>query len=131
MDKHVLHTCLHSALHGEMSFPETVGHMTETGVERYRADLVLFEKAHYATNGEVHTEKIPLEGAPPIAERFSSQDVQSAIKEIQNRRIHYAEFLRRIMAAGTAEYMVYITGRRAIYSGRTGDFHIEPFPAAK
>jgi hypothetical protein len=43
MEQKVLHDCLHLALEGKMSFPETVKRMLETGVERYRADLVLLE----------------------------------------------------------------------------------------
>ena len=37
--------------------------------------------------------------------------------------------LRRVMAAGTTSYSVYLNGRKAIYFGRNGDFHVEPFPA--
>jgi hypothetical protein len=33
------------------------------------------------------------------------------------------------MAAGTASYSVYLNGRKAIYFGRNGDFHVEPFPS--
>lgn len=130
MDKIVLQSCLHSALRGEMSFPETVERMAATGVERYRVDLVLLEKSHYAPDGEIHTGKIPLDAAPAVGSQFSAEEVKSAILDIQNRRIGYPEFLRRIMEAGTTEYMVYIAGRRTIYSGRTGDFHVEHFPQA-
>jgi hypothetical protein len=33
------------------------------------------------------------------------------------------------MAAGTASFSVYLKRRKAIYFGRNGDFHIEPFPS--
>lgn len=127
MDKNVLHECLRLALAGKMTFPQTIGKMIETGVERYRADLVLLEKIHYAAD-ETHSEAIPLSGTPAIGGEFSAERVQSAIVDIQHSRIDYAEFLRRIMSAGVADYTVYLTGRKTIYNSRKGELHIEQFP---
>jgi uncharacterized protein YbcV (DUF1398 family) len=131
MDQNLLHDCLHSALNGNMSFPETVVKMAATGVERYYADLVALEKLHYSTDGEMHRENIPLEQAPAIGRDFSESEVKSALVDVQQGRIGYAEFLRRIMRAGTTDYAVYIAGKKAIYHGRNGDFYVEKFPAAK
>ncbi len=128
MDSNILHDCLHRALQGKLSFPETIGRMNATGVERYRADLVRMEKTHYGINGETHIERFALPDAPPIPEELSSRSVKEAIGAIQQGEIDYPEFLRRIMLAGVTDYGVWLRGRRAIYSGRAGDFYIEPFP---
>jgi uncharacterized protein YbcV (DUF1398 family) len=56
---------------------------------------------------------------------------RSTLKSIQRGEIGYAEFLRRIMDAGCSHYEVFISGRKAMYFGRTGEFYIEPFPQAK
>jgi len=128
MDIAILHDCLTRALAGRMTFPETVGKMIETGVERYDADLTRLEKMHYGTDGKSHLEPLPLEDAPAVPVEFSAKAVQSAIEAIRRRLIDYPEFLRRIMAAGTASYSVFLNGRKAIYFGRQGDFHVEPFP---
>jgi uncharacterized protein YbcV (DUF1398 family) len=48
-----------------------------------------------------------------------------------NGEIQYREFLRQIQAAGAATYSVYITGKRAIYTGRQGDSYTEWFPGAR
>ncbi len=128
MDSVVLHDCLTLAFAGRMTFPETVGRMLETGVERYDADLHRLQKTHYGTDGTTHVEPMPLGDAPAIPAGFSPGDVQAAIEAIQGRQIEYPEFLRRIMVAGTASYSVYLGGRKAIYFGRNGDFHVEPFP---
>jgi uncharacterized protein YbcV (DUF1398 family) len=128
MDNAVLHDCLTQAFAGRMTFPETVGRMLETGVDRYDADLTRMEKMHYPADGSTHAEVIPLSDAPAVPPEFSSEAVQAAITAIQRREIDYPEFLRRIMAAGTASYSVYLNGRKAIYFGRNGDFHVEPFP---
>ncbi len=129
MDDAVLHDCLTLALAGRLTFPETVMRMHETGVERYDADLVRMEKMHYGEDGAVHAEVIPLGDAPSVPREFSPERVQAAIMAIRRREIAYPEFLRRIMAAGTVSYSVYLGGRKAIYFGRDGDFHVEPFPA--
>ena len=128
MEKAILIDCLRLAMNGKMSFPETVKRMTETGVERYRADLILLKKDHYAADGETHCEPISLLNAPAVGAEFAPEAVKAAIADIQQRRIEYPEFLRRIMSAGTAEYTVFILGRKAIYTGRRGDFHVEQFP---
>jgi len=128
MDSNVLHDCLVGALQGRTSFPETVRRMHAVGVERYRADLVRLEKSHYSAAGETHLEKISLEGVPAIPPALSVPEVQCALTAIQQGAIQYPEFLRRIMRAGVTEYMVSIVGKRAIYTGRTGDFYVEPFP---
>ncbi len=131
MDQSVLHECLAAAFAGRMTFPESVGRMMETGVERYHADLTRLEKTHYGLDGSTHLETMPLADAPAAPAAFSDAGVQAAITTIQQRQIDYLEFLRRVMAAGTASYSVYLNGRKAIYFGRNGDFHVEPFPAAK
>ncbi len=129
MDKAVLHECLTNAIAGRMTFPETVMRMLETGVERYDANLTLMEKTHYGTDGSTQVENIPLADAPAVPTEFSQESVQNAITAIRRRKIDYPEFLRRVMAAGTTSYSVYLNGRKAIYFGRNGDFHVEPFPA--
>ncbi|WP_435022483.1 DUF1398 domain-containing protein [Tundrisphaera sp. TA3] len=129
MDNAVLHECLAAAFAGRMTFPESVGRMMATGVERYDADLTRLERRHYGLDGTTHLEVMPLADAPAIPEAFSSPGVQSAITAIQRKEIAYPDFLRRIMAAGTAGYSVFLNGRKAIYLGRNGDFHVEPFPA--
>jgi uncharacterized protein YbcV (DUF1398 family) len=53
-----------------------------------------------------------------------------AIRGIQAKQIDYKEFLRRIMASGTACYTVYLNGKKAIYFGRNGGLYIENFPQA-
>jgi uncharacterized protein YbcV (DUF1398 family) len=131
MNRQVLHDCLKLAFEGKMTFPETVMRMKETGVERYHADLVTLEKTHYSSDGQVIVEKIPLLQPPPVATEFSVEGVQSAIRDIQQRRIQYNAFLRLIMRAGTVAYSVHIAGERAIYSGRNGEMHIEVFASGK
>jgi uncharacterized protein YbcV (DUF1398 family) len=35
------------------------------------------------------------------------------------------------MGAGCSHYEVFISGRKAMYFGRDGEFYTEPFPQAK
>jgi uncharacterized protein YbcV (DUF1398 family) len=54
--------------------------------------------------------------------------VEASVRAIQQKKIGYAEFLRRIMGAGCARYSVFFGGRKAMYFGRDGDFYTEPLP---
>lgn len=128
MDNAVLQVCQALAFAGRITFPETVGRMLETGVERYDADLTRLETTHYGVDGATHIESIPLTNAPAVPTEFSAGAVQAAIEASRGREIEYPEFLRRVMTAGAASYSVYLNGRKAIYFGRNGDFHVEPFP---
>jgi len=51
-------------------------------------------------------------------------------RKYQQQEIGYAEFLRRIMRAGCARYLVFFCGRKAMYLGRNGESYIEPFPGS-
>lgn len=131
MDAAVLKECEARAFQNKISFPETVKRLAETGVERYCADLVRLEKFYYAADGQTLTEAMPLQDAPKIGWIFQAAQVQEAIRAIQQGVLDYPEFLRRIMKAGVVYYDVFVDGRRVIYTGRNGDFHIEHFPGGK
>ncbi|HXV18478.1 MAG TPA: DUF1398 domain-containing protein [Candidatus Omnitrophota bacterium] len=131
MDAKVLKDCETLAFQNKISFPETVKRLIETGVERYCADLVRLEKFYYAADGQALTEAIPLKDAPKIGGTFQAAQVQEAIRAIQQGSIDYPEFLRRIMRSGVVYYDVFVDGRRVIYTGRNGDFHVEHFPGGK
>ena len=127
MDTQMLHDCLELAFQGKLSFPETIRRMAADGVERYHADLVRLEKTHYRGPAS-HAEEMPLGSAPAVADEFRVTGIKDALAAIQQRRIDYPEFLRRIMSAGVSDYAVYLNSRKAIYTGRTGESYVEPFP---
>ena len=112
----------------EMSFPQCVAALQQIGVERYAADLVQLEKTHYSAGGDSVTEPLPLRDVPPIAYAFSADAVVAALRSIQQRQLDYPQVLRRIMTAGCVRYWVFLEGRRAVYLGRRGEFHVENFP---
>jgi uncharacterized protein YbcV (DUF1398 family) len=126
----VIHNALAGSLAGNLTFPEVVQALLGVGVESYRADLVLREKTTYMPNGQTHREPMDIP-ATQAAEEFSAEGVVSALRAIQGRQIKYREFLDRILAAGTTNYAVYLNGKRAIYFGRKGEFHVEELPQAK
>ncbi|MDG3005022.1 hypothetical protein [Paludisphaera mucosa] len=127
MDATILHDCLTQALAGRITFPEVVGRLLATGVERYDADLARMELRHYAAAGAIHVEPLPLADAPAVPRTFSAEGVRSAVAAAQGREVDYPGFLRRIMAAGTVGYTAFLGGRRVVYFGRDGDCHVEPF----
>lgn len=127
MDTQVMEEATSRSLQGTITFGEVVGKLLAIGVESYDADLVRMEKTYYMPNGETHIEKLDYKG-PAIAQDFSQPEVAAAIKAIQKQEINYVEFLNRILKAGTTRYIVFLAGRKAIYYGRKGEFHIETFP---
>ncbi len=112
-------------------FPQVVQKLAGAGVRSYDADLVRLRKTYYDEANATAEEAMPLKPSPAIATGFDKAGVAATVRDIQQGRIGYPEFLRRIMSAGCARYSVYIGGRKAIYFGRDGDFHIEEFPGGK
>jgi uncharacterized protein YbcV (DUF1398 family) len=126
----VMKECKERSLGGTISFPEVVRRLHEAGVERYHVDLTRDETTYYLPCGESH---VFTTGGPReiIAEKFNAAAVEGAVRAIQRGEIVFTEFLRRIRAAGCTGYFAQIAGRRVQYVGRTGDMHVEIFPASK
>lgn len=127
MNIDVMHEMSVRSFAGTAMFPEVVMKLLQIGVESYHADLVCNKKTFYMPNGQTHCEKFDFQG-PAISENFSTEMVVTAIRAIQKSEISYPEFLNQIMRAGTTHYNVFLQGKKAIYFGRKGDFHIENFP---
>jgi uncharacterized protein YbcV (DUF1398 family) len=111
--------------------PQVVAKLAAAGVETYYTDLVQLQKVFHGVDGESLTHGLPLADAGGIAHEFSESEVRSALAAIQGRQIGYEEFLHRIMRAGCMGYVVFIRGRRVLYFGRDGGFHVEPFPPSE
>ncbi|MGH7087680.1 MAG: DUF1398 domain-containing protein, partial [Stellaceae bacterium] len=94
-------------------------------------DLIRLEKTFYDAEAETRSARLPLDAAPPVAAEFAQDTVSAAVRAIQRGELGYAEFLRRIMRAGCASYCAFLAGRRVIYFGRDGGFHVEDFPPPK
>ena len=127
----VARECGRLSMAGAIDFPEVVRRLGAAGVERYRADLAAMGKRYYTADGQACDEPLPLPDPPPVADAFSGPAVVEALRAVQGRAIDYPEFLRRVMRAGVVAYEVYLSGRRAIYLGRRGEFHVETFPGGK
>lgn len=100
MDTNILHQSCAASLAGTITFPEVVQKLAGTGIERYIADLAQLKKQYYGTSGEYHSTALTFANAPAITQKFSVQEVKGAITDIQQQKIKYPDFLRRIMAAG-------------------------------
>jgi uncharacterized protein YbcV (DUF1398 family) len=133
MDAHVsdvVRECTRASDEARFTFPQVVTKLIEAGVESYHADLVRAEKTYYLPNGDsAVVASAPAEAVP--ARDFSASGVDEAVRAVQAGRIDYKEFCARIAAAGCVGYLVSLAGRRAVYFGRTGDSHVEPFPAPR
>lgn len=130
MDEHVkavVRACTIGSDTEQLTFGEVVIKLMEAGVERYHADLTRAEKTYYMPDGSSLV--VPSKSVQGIvAESFSADGVDAAVRAIQGGQIQYTEFCERIAAAGCVDYTVSLTGRRAVYCGRTADSHVERFP---
>lgn len=130
MDTALIQEVSSKSLAGTITFPEVVQRLSGAGIESYKVDLIRNVKVFYSRTGETHAESFDFDG-PAAAPEFNASGVASAVRASQEGRIKYQEFLALILEAGTSDYAVYIDGRRVIYFGRKGDFHIEHFPSQK
>ena len=128
MNTAVIHETLAASEAGQLIFPKVVQALLEVDVESYLVDLARNTATYYATTGETHIEQLT-HPAEPIAEDFSATGLIAAIRGAQNDTIRYPEFLKQSTAAGTTAYWAFLTGKKVIYFGRKGEFHIEEFPA--
>ncbi|TAL80245.1 MAG: DUF1398 domain-containing protein [Beijerinckiaceae bacterium] len=124
----VMEDCVRGSDEGRLTFPEVVKRLKEAGVERYTADLCRAEKTFYMPDGASHVVASRQHHRPP-AEAFSPAAIDAALRAIQAQKIDYTTFCEQIAAAGCVSYLVSLAGRRAVYSGRTGETFVEPFPA--
>ncbi len=127
MDIAVLNECEELSFSGQAAFPAIVGRLAVNNVERYCADLVKLEKFYYAADGQSEVVTMPFQYAPAIGMEWQLNKIRAAIRDIQVGDIRYPEFLKRIMSAGCVFYDVFIAGKKVIYTGRNGDFHVENF----
>lgn len=114
---------------GSMTFPQIVAALGSVGVERYHTDYSRRENTFYFTNGDSVVAPVPL-ADNPMATEFSASAIEAAVRQSQRNEHTYVDFVRKTMAGGCVGYFVQITGRRAIYFGRNGETHLEPFPPA-
>jgi len=121
--------CVDGSDRGTMRFPEVVSRLAAAGVERYVADLVRGDKTFYRPDGaSAVVASEPLARVP--AARFDAAGVDTAIRAVQAGTVTYGQFCAAIGDAGCVGYLVSLAGRRAVYFGRTGETHVEPFPGA-
>lgn len=126
----IMEDCVRGSDEGRLTFPDVVKRLMEAGVERYTADLCRAERTFYMPDGESHVVASE-QHHRPSAKAFSPIAIEAALRSIQAQKIDYTTFCDEIAAAGCVSYLVSLVGRRAVYSGRTGETFVEPFPAAK
>ncbi len=131
MNPILLNDCVQASFAGTKTFPEIVGRLMAENVEWYSSNLLFGMTTHYAPDGAHHQTAWPGWKVPSIADAFDAEKVASAIRASQKGEIRYPDFLARIADAGTVYYTVHLRGRKALYFGRHGDFHVELFPPAK
>ena len=130
MNTKVMHEVMTETQAGKLIFPEVVRRLIGIGVESYFVDLATGNETFYMSDGTTHREAMTL-ALDPVAEEFTSSELVAAIRGAQADTIRYPEFMKRSAAAGVVAYWSFLTGRKVIYFGRKGEFHVEEFLQAK
>jgi uncharacterized protein YbcV (DUF1398 family) len=131
MDTQLIHATAQRTVAGTISFPEVVRQLLTAGVEFYRVDYLARETSYYATDGLAKvTVPLEVERLPAVPPDFDAAAVRAAILDSQRHGQVYADFTRRVMAAGVQGYSAFLRGQRVTYVGRAGDAHTEWFPSA-
>jgi uncharacterized protein YbcV (DUF1398 family) len=104
--------------------------MLAAGVTSYFVDTLRAEDVVYLADDTAFTQKmhLPLD---PVAQEFSKSGIVAAIRAAQRDEIRYPEFMRQASAAGVVGYWAFLAGKKVIYFGRKGEFHVENFPDAE
>lgn len=126
----VARSCLEGAEAGTMAFPDILQTLSAAGFEGYAIDFRRREAVYYAGDGD--SVALPIRhtvGA--VSPTFDGAALRAAIAEAQRNApgYTYAGFCEKAVAAGCAGYVVSLSGRRALYLGRTAETHVEHFPA--
>jgi uncharacterized protein YbcV (DUF1398 family) len=129
MDAHIVEATLKLSLAEQITFPEVVMRLAQSGTERYLVDITGQRHLAWGTEGSSHVGAYDYD-AGDIPLTFDAAAVKAAITDIQHGRIKYLTFMDRIVKAGCCHYWVFISGKQAIYFGRDGSQHIERFPSA-
>ena len=129
MQIETINECLELSF-ADTPFPVVMGKLAGAGVAGYDADLIALRKTYYDSGTDNIDEALPLADPPAVPSAFDAAAVEASLRAIRQQEIGYAEFLRRIMRAGCARYLVFFGGRKAMYLGRNGEFYIEPFPGS-
>ncbi|GGC50706.1 DUF1398 domain-containing protein [Chelatococcus reniformis] len=127
--KAIARSCLDGAESNTMTFPQIVGRLIEAGFESYCIDFRRATATYYLAGSEsieLATHRVDAAVAPT----FDVALMQTAIREAQHLvpGYTYKRFCERAVAAGCAGYIVSLSGRRALYIGRTAETHVEHFP---
>lgn len=122
--------CLAATHDGSLSFPAVIGKLVAAGFEGYAVDFRRGAQSFYR-NDATHTDLAMPQAAGPVAQAFDAANVERLIRWAQagGPDYSYAAFCAQVTAAGCAGYLVSFPGRRVVYYGRTGETHVELFPA--
>jgi hypothetical protein len=108
-----------------MRFAEALPRLLQLGVQRYHVDYVAKTITAYVANEAYVT---PL-SFPPIEgeHQWNIEKILEGGKLIEEEKISYFEYSRRVINEGLTDYCVYITGQRVVFLGALGESHVLGF----
>ena len=129
--KSVAQRCLDSAYAGSRTFPEILNLLHGADIEGYIVDYRRGVTTYYAPDGSNVELANPGVAPGPVEAAFNADIIISGIRDAQTNAAGYTYkgFCEKVVGGGCAGYHVSLSGRRAVYFGRTAETHVEHFPA--
>lgn len=122
-------TCLKGSESGTLAFPQIVQTLSDSGIESYAVDFRRRIVTYFRDDGK--SIELPLhQFQSSVAANFDQSAIQAAVKQAQQNIAGYTfkGFCEKAAAAGCAQYVVSMLGRRVVYLGRTAETHVELMP---
>ena len=117
-----------ASIEGRIHFGQVVDALQQVGVEAYQVDYRAERSTYFLPDDSTLTLDIGA-AEQPIAQAFSVEGIQAAIRAAQRGKVKYPEFKHLSQAAGCIGYTVWLAGRHVSYFGRCGETHVEQFPS--
>lgn len=126
--KEVIQNLTVKAQNEKWSYPKIFDELKSLGVKNYRVDVATHEIIYEGIGNSVVEEPKESKKTLKIGAVFNITQVQQAIRNNQQKKTNYAQFLEEIAAAGVSHYEVNMEKRTVNYQGKNNEEYIEKVP---
>ena len=117
-----------------LPFPQTVAALQDLNVSRYHVDFIGCTSTSYVRGPTSHAKTVHIASLPShgsgVTDAFDHEALKAATQQVRQGKLTYPEFAGKCMDAGVVGYLTFIEGKRVMYFGEKGDYHLEWFPGA-
>ncbi|QDK36356.1 hypothetical protein [Bdellovibrio sp. NC01] len=124
MEPEILRTATDQTLSNQISFEDMCDKFLRAGIESAHVDLFAKRITFHTPEAHVYEESFYFEG-PRVADIFSEEKIILDFKSLLLRKLSLHEFFNFIMLAGVTGFTIYLLGKKVLFFGRRGEYHLE------